>query len=88
MGGYSWCSDINIGVKWNGDPDYLVRTDVGNLAVGATGTFTFTVTAPTTAVTTTDNLTFDVVYEGVSWFAGNADGVGPLNVVSKSVNLK
>lgn len=77
--------DINVGVKWDADPDYLVRTDVAGLAPGATGTYNLTVTAP--ATTGTNHLTFDIVYEAVSWFAGNGGGVGPGNVVSASSAL-
>lgn len=76
--------DFNIGVKWDGDPDYLVRTDVGGLAPGATGTFNFNVTAPASG---SNHLTFDVVYEAVSWFAGNGNGVGPGNVVYPSAAI-
>ena len=76
--------DLNIGVKWDADADYFVRTDVAGLAPGATGTFSLTVTAPATAGT--NHLTFDIVYEAVSWFAGN-NTVGPGNVVSTSAAL-
>jgi len=76
----SW-PDINIGIKWNADADYLVRTDANDLAPGATQTYSLTITAPTAG---TNNLTFDVVYEGLSWFAGNGGGVGPGNTVYAS----
>lgn len=59
--------DFNIGVKWNGDPDYLVRVDAQNLAPGATKTYTLSVTAPAAG---TNNLTFNVVRELVAWFGG------------------
>jgi len=65
-----------VGIKWNGDPDYLVRVDAQNLAAGATGTFTFNVTAPTAGV---NSLTFDVVKEGQFWFGNNSGGAGPGN---------
>ena len=76
----SW-PDINIGIKWNADADYLVRTDANNLAPGATQTYSLTVTAPAAG---TNNLTFDVVYEGLSWFGNNGGGVGPGNTVYAS----
>lgn len=59
--------DFNIGVKWNADPDYLVRVDAQNLAPGATQTYTLSVTAPAAG---SNNLTFNVVREGVAWFGG------------------
>ncbi len=83
--------DINIGVKWNtntGDwTDYHIRVDANNLIAGATGTYVIPVTASNNAgsgYTTPlspgiNNLNFDVVYEGISWFADNAGGVGPGN---------
>lgn len=81
----SW-PDINIGVKWNADADYNIRTDAGGLAPGATRTYPLTVTAPSTG---SNNLTFDLVYEALSWFAGNGGGVGPGNVVftSPAINI-
>lgn len=82
-------ADFNIGVKWNADSDYLIRVDAQNLAAGATQTFTFAVTAPTT--TGSNNLTFDVVREACFWFASNttACGVtaGPANVVYTSPTI-
>lgn len=71
--------DINIGVKWNGDADYFVRANANGLVSGATQTYTFTVTAPTTAGY--NNLSFDVVNEGNFLFANNPSGVGPGNIV-------
>ncbi|MFY7885121.1 MAG: PKD-like domain-containing protein, partial [Dolichospermum sp.] len=65
--------DYNVGIKWNGDPDYLVRVDAQNLASGATGTYAFTVTAPTAG---NNNLTFDVVREGCFWFGSNTTNCG------------
>ena len=94
----SW-PDINVGVKWNTNStnwaDYHVRTDAGNLAPGATKTYTIPVTASNNAgagYTTplsagSNNLTFDLVYEGLSWFAGNGGGVGPGNVVYASPTI-
>ncbi|MDP5011641.1 MAG: T9SS type A sorting domain-containing protein, partial [Crocinitomicaceae bacterium] len=74
--------DINIGVKWNADADYFVRTDAGGLAPGSTQTYNLTVTAPLT--TGTNNLTFDIVNENNFWFADNTNGGGPGNVVYTS----
>jgi hypothetical protein len=78
--------DINIGVKWNSDLDYPlgIRANAGGLAAGATGTYTFLVTAPLTAGG--ENLSFDVVNEGNFWFASNANGSGPGNVVYTSTS--
>lgn len=69
--------DFNIGVKWNADPDYLVRVDAQNLAPGASRTYTLTVTAPATAGS--NNLRFDVVKEGDCWFGNNNGSCGPGN---------
>ncbi len=74
--------DINIGVKWNAEADYFVRTDANDLAPGASQTYNLTVTAPMTAGT--NNLTFDVVNEWNFWFANNTNGGGPGNVVYTS----
>ena len=83
--------DINIGVKWNTNgsnwTDYYIRTDAGNLAPNATQTYILPVTASnnigagyTTPLTPgSNNLIFDVVYEGLSWFGNNGGGVGPGN---------
>ncbi|MCX6226379.1 MAG: hypothetical protein NTV01_16795 [Bacteroidia bacterium] len=92
----SW-PDINIGVKWNTNgtswADYYVRTDAGNLAPGATATYSLTITASNATAgpvygtpfsAGSNNLTFDAVYEGLSWFAGNGGGVGPGNTVYAS----
>jgi hypothetical protein len=85
-GAVSWidagADNYNIGVKWNGDSDYNIRVDAQNLAAGATGTFTFTVTAPTAG---NNNLTFDVVKEGPFWFGTNSNGAGPGNVTYSTV---
>lgn len=71
--------DINIGVKWNADADYFIRTDANGLASGATQTYNLTVTAPLTAGS--NNLSFDIVNENNFWFANNNNGGGPGNVV-------
>ncbi|HEX5153138.1 MAG TPA: putative Ig domain-containing protein, partial [Parafilimonas sp.] len=77
--------DINIGLKWDADPDYgsppgnISRQNAGNLAPGATGTYIFPIVTPVIA-SGTDHLTADVVYEAISWFADNGGGVGPGNV--------
>ncbi len=95
---------INVGLKWNSQAscpavgsnwcDYHLRTSANNLAPGATGTYTFTITASNNAgagYTTplsagTNNLTFDLVEENISWFGNNGGGTGPGNVVSTSPN--
>ena len=90
--------DINIGVKWNTNgtswADYYVRVNAGNLAPGATGTYTLPITASnatpgygTSLAVGTNNLTFDVVDELVSWFADNNNCVGPGNVKYTSPNI-
>jgi hypothetical protein len=84
---------INIGVKWNNWTDYHVRTSANNLAPGQTATYTFTIKASdhdgtaygSSLVAGNNNLTFDVRYEGISWFGNNSGGVGPGNTVSTSV---
>ncbi|NDP26352.1 MAG: HYR domain-containing protein, partial [Flavobacterium sp.] len=91
--------DINIGVKWNTNGtswnDYYVRVDAAGLTPGATGTYNFTITASnaiagvygTPLAAGTNNLTFDLVYEGVTWFGDNGGGVGPGNVKFVSTPL-
>lgn len=74
--------DINIGVKWNAEADYFIRTDAGGLAPGATQTYNLTVTAPLTLGS--NNLTFDIVNEFNFWFANNNNGGGPGNVIYTS----
>jgi hypothetical protein len=74
--------DINIGVKWNAEADYFVRTNANNLAPGASQTYSLTMTAPTGS--TTNNLTFDVVNEGACWFGNNNGTCGPGNTVYTS----
>ena len=96
--------DINIGVKWNTNganwADYYYRQNAGNLAPGASATYTFSAlqasnaTAggstpnPPTYVSDlsagTNNLIFDVVNEGNCWFANNNGSCGPGNVVYTS----
>ncbi len=71
--------DINIGVKWNADPDYLVRVHANGLTTGSSQTYTLTVTAPSTIGS--NNLTFDVVVEGDCWFGNNSGSCGPGNSV-------
>ena len=91
-------NDFNIGAKWNTNganwTDYHVRVDAQNLAAGATGTYVIPITASnnaglgyTTALSAgTNNLTFDIVYEGVSWFGDNNGVVGPGNTEFVSAN--
>ena len=89
----------NIGVRWNsttgslsGTPwaDYFVRTTVGSLAPGATGTFTLAIEAknatagPVYSSNLADGnyyLAFDMVSETQCWFAGNTGTCGPGNTV-------
>ncbi|WP_376785821.1 glycine-rich domain-containing protein, partial [Kaistella carnis] len=84
--------DFNIGVKWNTNGtswnDYHVRVDAGNLAPGSTKTYFLPITASNNVLGTgyttplavgSNNLTFDVVYDGVSWFGNNNGVVGPGN---------
>lgn len=80
--------DINIGVKWNADADYFVKADANGLASGATQTFNFTVTAPSTGGS--NNLTFDVINEGNCVFSTNSGSCGPGNskYISSSINIK
>lgn len=89
--------DINIGIKWNTNGgswnDYFVRVDAGDLAPGDTRSYLIPVTASnnngsyTTPLSPgTNNLTVDVVYEGLGWFASNADGLGPGNAVFTTPN--
>lgn len=88
IGGATWTNaspDINIGVKWNSDADYLVRTNANGLVPGATQTYSFSVTAPSTP--TTNNLTFDIVNEGSCWFSGNSGSCGPGNSVFTTENI-
>jgi hypothetical protein len=80
----SGAGDINVGVKWNAEPDYLIRVNAGNLAPGATQTYNFTVTAP--ASIGTNNLRFDVVNELISWFR-NYGGTGNIEYISPTLNI-
>ncbi|CAN5478573.1 hypothetical protein BH11BAC3_BH11BAC3_00270 [soil metagenome] len=92
--------DINVGLKWNTNgaswADYYVRVDAQNLAPGATGTYTLTITASnatsgpvygTPLAAGANNLTSDVVYEAVSWFGNNGGGVGPGNTIFTSPTI-
>jgi hypothetical protein len=83
--------DINIGIKWNTNgvnwTDYHIRTDAGTVAPGDIQVYIIPVTASdneglgyTTALAPgNNNLTVDIVYEGISWFGDNNGGVGPGN---------
>lgn len=92
--------DINVGVKWNQNgtswADYYVRTDANNVAPGATTTFTLPLTASnfingigytTPLAAGTNRITFDMVAEGLCWFANNTSVCGPGNAVFASPNL-
>lgn len=83
------------GTSWN---DYNVRVSAENLAAGATKEYFFEIKASnnlndrvsstpgytTPLATGNNNLTFDVVFEAVSWFGDNYNGVGPGNTVFKT----
>jgi hypothetical protein len=87
-GNMTWTNatpDINIGVKWNAEAGYIVRTDANGLAPGATQTYSLTMTAP--LVLGANNLTFDIVSENNFWFSSNANGAGPGNVVYTSPTI-
>jgi hypothetical protein len=87
-GNMTWTNatpDINIGVKWNAEVDYFVRTDANGLAPGASQTYSLTMTAP--LVLGANNLTFDIVKEGAFWFSSNGSGAGPGNVVYTSPTI-
>ena len=79
--------DVNIGVKWNADADYFVRTHAAGLTPGATQTYNLIITAPNTAGV--NNLSFDVVKEGDCWFGNNNGSCGPGNTVyvSPPINI-
>jgi hypothetical protein len=62
-----------------------VRTDANGLAPGATQTYSLSMTAP--LVLGTNNLTFDLVSENNFWFASNANGAGPGNVIYTSPTI-
>lgn len=93
--------DINIGVKWNTNgsswSDYFVRTDANGLLPNNTTTYTLPITArnnigsgyTTLLPLTSNNLIFDVVYEGNCWFGNNNGSCGPTNSVfiSPSINF-
>lgn len=103
IGQASWTNsspDINVGVKWNQNgtswADYYVRTDANNVAPGATATFTLPLTASNyiagTGYTTPlnagiNNISFDMVVEGVCWFGNNNVACGPGNAVFVSPNI-
>lgn len=94
--------DINIGIKWNTNganwTDYHIRTDAGAVAPGGFQTYIIPITASNHAgagYTTplapgANNITVDLVYEGISWFGDNDGGVGPGNTayVSPVINIK
>jgi len=94
--------DINIGVKWNTNgvnwTDYHIRLDAGNVAPGDIQTYVIPVTASnhegagytTPLAAGNNNLTVDIVYEGISWFADNNGGVGPGNTAftTAAINIR
>ncbi|MBS1742833.1 MAG: T9SS type A sorting domain-containing protein [Bacteroidetes bacterium] len=90
--------EVNIGAKWNTNggnwADYHIRVDAGDLAPGATQTYTFTITASNNAgagYTTdlsagTNNISFDIVKELDCWFGNNSGSCGPGNEEFTSSN--
>lgn len=74
--------DINIGVKWSSDASYTIKADANGLAAGATQTFSFPVTAPSTMGY--NKLMFDVINEGNCIFSANSGTCGPGNVAYTS----
>ncbi len=100
VGTTSWTtagSGMNIGLKWDEDADYggaptgIPRQSVvagvpsGDVATGTTVTYTFP-NVPSSQVTGTNHLTFDVVKEGDCWFGNNNVSCGPGNSVFTSAN--
>jgi hypothetical protein len=80
--------EINIGLKWDADPGYLLKADAGGLVPGATQTYSFQVTAPSSAGTT--HLTCDVIKEGDCQFGNNDGTCGPGNTayVSGEITIR
>jgi|GEM_PF-4656598 len=90
---------INVGIKWNTNgvnwADYHVRVSAGRVEPNQSFIYLLPITASnhngtsytTPLATGTNKLTIDVVYEGVSWFGNNANGVGPGNVVFQTPNI-
>jgi len=91
--------DINIGIKWNTNganwSDYFVKVDAGGLAPGATGTYVLPITTSnyvnpggytTPLAIGVNNISVDVIYEGISNFGQNLGGVGPGNAAYTSPN--
>ncbi|MCZ2085127.1 MAG: GEVED domain-containing protein, partial [Flavobacteriales bacterium] len=91
---------FNVGVKWNTNgtswSDYHVRVSAKNLKPGATETYTFPITASAnvngtygTPLSGANNLSFDVVYEGVAWFGnlpGNSVFTTPTQTISGPIS--
>lgn len=90
---------INIGIKWNTNganwTDYHIRVPAGTVAPNQSFIYLIPITASNhngTSYTTplaagNNKLTIDVVYEAVSWFGNNANGVGPGNVVFQTPDI-
>jgi autotransporter-associated beta strand protein len=85
---------INIGVKWNTNGtswnDYYVKVPANNLAPNAQATYTFALPPFRASDHTgggygdpladgTNNISFDVIYEGVGPFSSNLHPLGPGN---------
>jgi len=104
VGTATWNSSpgvINVGIKWNTNgaswTDYHIRVSAGIVAPGNSVIYLIPITASnhdgssytTPLAAGANNLTVDVVYEGVSWFGDNNNGVGPGNIkfVSPNINI-
>ncbi|QQS28823.1 MAG: HYR domain-containing protein [Sphingobacteriales bacterium] len=91
---------INVGVKWNTNggfwTDYHVRTSTGVVSYLGTTTLNLTITASNATSgpsygaplsVGSNNLSFDIVAEGVCWFGSNGGGCGPGNSVLTSPTI-
>src|SRR5690606_17625626 len=83
---------MNIGLKWNEDidygnsPNFIPRVPSGTVAPGQTVTYTF----PNVAASVNNgnnNLTADVVREGICWFGNNSGDCGPGNSTFSSSTI-
>lgn len=76
---------IRVGAKWNADADYFYRTDIPSHAPGTTQSYTISITAPATGGN--NNITVDLVAEGICWFASNVAACGPGNTTFTTPNI-
>jgi hypothetical protein len=77
--------DVNIGVKWDAESDYMVSVNADNLVPGETRTYYLTIKAPLSLGT--NHLTFDVVAQGACKFGDNTNICGPGNTTFRSGNI-